>query len=407
METGKSNKERLIFHVDVNSAFLSWESARRVREGGEDLRPLRSAVGGDRARRTSVILAKSIPAKRAGVKTGEPVAAALRKCPDLILVPPDFGLYRKSSDRFVAILKEYTPLVERYSIDECFLDMTGTGRLYGDPLSLAALIKDRIRDTLGFTVNIGVSSNKVLAKMASDFEKPDKIHHLFPSEIQEKMWKLPVSDLFSVGKASADKLRRSGIDTIGKLALSERSTLEYLLGPKAGVRLHAYANGIDASGVDAVRPDAKGYSISLTTEEDVSTWAEADTILYGLADQVTARMRRDKAKATCVCVTARDASFRDRSHQKQLTGSTDETEEVIAIARRLIRDLWDGKSPLRLLGLALTDVSQDEARQLSFFEEAASEKRRKMDETLDSIAEKFGRGAIQRASSLPPEPKVK
>ena len=188
--------QRIIFHVDVNSAFLSWEAAKRVREGEQDIRLIPAAIGGDRDKRTGVILAKSIPAKKYGVTTGEPVAMALRKCPDLFLAKPDFRLYERNSRAFMDICRKYAPAVEKYSIDECFLDMTGTEKLYGDPVELARRIKDEIRATLGFTVNIGVANNKLLAKMASDFEKPDKVHTLFDGEIREKLWPLRVGELY-------------------------------------------------------------------------------------------------------------------------------------------------------------------------------------------------------------------
>ena len=188
-------QQRLIFHVDVNSAFLSWEAARRVAAGEPDLRAIPSAIGGDRDKRTGIILAKSIPAKKFGVTTGEPVGMALRKCPQLVLAPPDFALYTRNSRAFIAICRRFAPVVEQVSIDECFLDMTGTHLLYPDPLAVAHQIKDAIFSELGFTVNVGISENKLLAKMASDFEKPDKVHTLFPAEIPQKLWPLPVGDL--------------------------------------------------------------------------------------------------------------------------------------------------------------------------------------------------------------------
>ena len=184
--------QRLIFHVDVNSAFLSWEAARRVADGEPDLRLIPSAIGGDRDKRTGVILAKSIPAKKFGVTTGEPVAMALRKCPQLVLAKPDFALYTRNSKAFIAICRRFAPVVEQVSIDECFLDMTGTGLLYPDPIAIAHTIKDTIFSELGFTVNVGIAPNKLLAKMASDFEKPNKVHTLFADEIPQKLWPLPV-----------------------------------------------------------------------------------------------------------------------------------------------------------------------------------------------------------------------
>lgn len=210
--------ERLIFHVDVNSAYLSWEAARRVANGEEDIRLIPSAVGGDREKRTGVILAKSIPAKKYQVRTGEPVAIALRKCPQLYLVKPDFRLYEQNSRAFMDVCRKYAPVVEKFSIDECFLDMSGTQRLYPNPSAIAMRMKNEIRDTLGFTVNIGIGPNKILAKMASDFEKPDQIHTLFFSEIPQKLWPLPVRALFTVGRATAQRLEKGGIFTIGDLA---------------------------------------------------------------------------------------------------------------------------------------------------------------------------------------------
>ena len=238
--------ERRIFHVDVNSAFLSWEAARRVARGEADLRLVPSAIGGDRDKRTGVILAKSIPAKAFHITTGEPVAAALQKCPQLVLAKPDFHLYKACSRAFMEICSRYAPVVEKFSIDECFLDMTGTDRMYPDPLAVAYAIRDAIRTELGFTVNIGVSRNKLLAKMASDFEKPDRVHTLFPEEIPEKFWPLPVGELFSVGSATAGKLNAMGIHTIGDLAHTPLPRLQAILGKKAGRHLHAYANGLEA-----------------------------------------------------------------------------------------------------------------------------------------------------------------
>ena len=241
--------ERLIFHVDVNSAYLSWEAARRVAAGGEDLRLIPSAIGGDKDKRTGVILAKSIPAKKFQIKTGEPVRTALQKCPQLVLARPDFRLYHECSRAFVEICGRYAPVVEKFSIDECFLDMSGTAVLYPDPAAAARAIKDEIRDTLHFTVNIGVSTNKLLAKMASDFEKPDRVHTLFPAEIPAKLWPLTVRALFSVGRATAQRLEQAGIYSIGDLAQTRLQQVQTLVGKKLGRQIHNYANGIDDSPV--------------------------------------------------------------------------------------------------------------------------------------------------------------
>ena len=390
----------LIFHVDVNSAFLSWEAARRVAAGEADLRLIPSAVGGDRDKRTGVILAKSIPAKKYGIKTGEPVAMALRKCPSLAIVRPDFRLYEKCSRAFMDICRAYAPVVEKYSIDECFLDMSGTERVYPDPVATAHEIKDRIRNELGFTVNIGIGSNKLLAKMASDFEKPDRVHTLFSEEIGDKIWHLPVGELFTVGRATAERLERANIKTIGALAGADPKWLCSYLGEKLGAHLHAYANGIDHSAVLAEPERAKGYSNSITLEEDVVNDVQAHKILLALADSVTSRMRADGARAYCVSVTVRGNDFRDRSHQRRLDAATDITDEVYTEAKRLFAELWDRRTPLRLIGLSMTSVAGECEEQISLFTDEKKERARKIDRAVDSIRGKFGSETIIRGTTV-------
>ena len=391
---------RLIFHIDVNSAFLSWEATRRVSLGEDDIRRIPSAIGGDREKRTGVILAKSIPAKKYGIKTGEPVASALRKCPDLFLARPDFRLYEESSQAFISIVKEFAPVVEQVSIDECFADFSGTHRIYPDPIQLAHAIKDKIRNELGFTVNVGIGDCKLLAKMASDFEKPDKVHTLFRSEIQKKMWPLPVGDLFTVGAATADKLRHAKIMTIGDLANTEVARVQRLVGQKMGKHIHDYANGIDSSEVLSEPEEAKGYSISTTLEDDVKKADQAYPVLLALADSVTARIRSDGAKAYCVAVTIRDNSFKTRSHQRSLMNPTDISKEVYQISKELFDELWDGYTPLRLLGIALTNITREETMQFSLFQDVSREKARKIDKAKDALNAKFGSATIVRGSSI-------
>ena len=392
--------KRLIFHVDVNSAYLSWESARRVAAGESDLRTIPAAIGGDRENRTGVILAKSIPAKKLGVRTGEPVAMALRKCPDLVLAPPDFRLYESCSRAFMDVCRKYAPAVEKYSIDECFLDMTGTGKLYRDPVDIAHRIKDEIRDTLGFTVNVGVGNNKLLAKMASEFEKPDRVHTLFSEEVPEKMWPLPVGELFTVGRATAERLKKARIATIGQLAHLDLRRAESLLGVKLGGQLWNYANGVDDSPVRAEPEPAKCYGNSTTLSEDVRTAARAHKILFALADSVTARMRADHTRAGCVAVTIRSNDFRDRSHQQKLPEPTDITGEVYGIAKALFAELWDGHTPLRLLGISLTDLSRDGCEQQSLFPDPGRERQRQLDRTMDSLRSRFGADTVVRGAAF-------
>lgn len=389
--------ERLIFHIDVNSAFLSWEAVRRLQEGSEvDLRLIPSCVGGDPSHRSSIVTAKSIPAKKYGVQTGEPVALALRKCPELVIVPSDFKLYTKNSNAFMDICREYAPELEKYSIDECFLDMSGTGYIYPDPMKTASEIKDQIRDRLGFTVNVGISSNKLLAKMASDFEKPDKIHTLFPSEIPEKMWPLPVSRLFSVGRQTVQKLSRSQIRTIGDLAHMDLKLLQSIVGVKAGQQYHDFANGIDDSPVVSQSREAKSYSVATTLEENVTSLEQAARILKELSDTVAFRIRRDQARAYCVSVTIRDLEFRNKSHQRHLEEATDITTEIYRTSMELFQELWDGKTPLRLLSLCLSNITREEVVQMTLFPDEQKEKSRKLDQAMDRLRGKYGLNTISR-----------
>lgn len=399
-------EERLIFHVDVNSAFLSWEAARRVKEGLPDLREIPSCIGGDPKSRRGIVVAKSIPAKKYGVTTGEPVALALRKCPDLVCVPGDFALFDRCSRAFKKICASYAPVMESFSIDEVFLDMSGTHLIYPDPVAVAHEIKDKIRDELGFTVNVGIGTNKLLAKMASDFEKPDKVHTLFPSEIPEKMWPLPVRDLLFLGKASEQKLLRAGIKTIGDMAKSDEAEIRQLLGDKNGRQLYRYANGIDDSPVRSEREEAKGYTAETTVEEDIVTYERALSLLLAQCDVVAARMRRDGKKCSCVAVTYRTLDFKTRSHQKNFEDPTDVTEEIFAQVKKLLYECWKCE-PLRLIGVALTDLTSDEFRQMSLFENTEDrEKQKKVDETIDDIRRRFGNGMIVRGSTISTAGKV-
>ena len=391
---------KLVFHVDVNSAYLSWEAARRVANGEPDIRLIPAVIGGDREKRTGVVLAKSIPAKKFGIKTGEPIGMALRKCPDLFMAKPDFRLYEENSKKFMDICREYAPVVEKASVDECYLDMSGTHRIYPDPVALAHTIKDRIRNELGFTVNVGIGDNKLLAKMASDFEKPDKVHTLFLSEIPYKMWPLPVGDLFTVGSSTADKLRQAKIMTIGDLAHTDLAKVQKIVGMKLGKHIHDYANGIDPSPVLSEPEEAKGYSISTTLEEDVKKATQAYPVLLALADSVTARIRSDGVKAFCVAVTIRDNSFKTRSHQRSLVNPTDISMEVYQISKELFDELWDGVTPLRLLGIAMTNITREETLQFSLFQDESREKSRKIDKARDALNAKFGSATIVRGSSI-------
>lgn len=390
--------KNIIFHIDVNSAFLSWEAVYRIaHKGGKlDLREAASAVGGDVSMRHGIILAKSIPAKRYGIQTGETIFEAQRKCPELVLVPPNYGLYEKCSEAFIEILREYSDIVEQYSIDEAFIDMTSTCHLFGMPEEVAVQIKDRIRDELGFTVNVGISENKLLAKMASDFKKPDRVHTLYPEEIEKKMWPLPVSDLFFVGRATTRKLLSMGIRTIGDLAKSDPKWLKCML-KKQGEIIWGFANGIDCSPVLENPPVNKGYGNSTTIPYDVVNVTDANKVLLALAETIGNRLRTDGVQIEVISVGIRYFDLSYMSHQKKLLISTNITLEIYKIACELFLELWNG-NPIRHLGIHTSRVQDvDFTRQMNLFDATDYEKLTKMDETIDSIRGRFGMDAVKRA----------
>ena len=396
-----SMADRVIFHVDANSAFLSWTAAYKVKVLGEeqDLRDIPSVVAGDKASRHSIILAKSGPAKKYGIQTGEPLFLALEKYPDLVVVPPDYELYVEASRHFVAMLRQFSPVVEQYSIDEAWVDMTGTERLWGTPRLAAEQMRQRILNELGFTVNIGISSNKLLAKMAGDFEKPNKVHTLFPEEIPDKFWPLPVRDLFLVGSATERKLKMIGIRTIGDLAHADCALLRKRLG-KHGETIWHFANGRNADAVTPEPAENKGYGNSTTTAQDVVNAEQAHQVLLSLCETVASRMRRDGKCGSCLCVHLRTNEFHSFSHQAVLNGSTNITSEIFEAACRVFDEAWDGITPLRQLGVQMTRLSSEPYQQFDFFSGLTPEqyeKKLKLDETVDTLRDKFGEDVIRRA----------
>lgn len=391
-------QKRVIFHVDVNSAFLSWEATERLKgdPNGVDLRQIPSAVGGDIKQRHGIILAKSEPAKKYKVKTGEPITDARKKCPNLVLVPPRHDLYREYSQAFLSILREYTPDVEQYSIDEAFMDMTGTELLWGEPLQAADRIRERIWQELGFTVNIGISENKLLAKMASDFQKPNRTHTLFKREIEEKMWPLPVSDLFFVGGATAKILNDMGIYTIGQIAKTSPNFLRLHL-KKQGDVVWAYANGIDDSPVETEPEQNKGYGNSTTMSYDVRDPIEAKQVLLALCENVCTRLRRHHVKAECISVEIKSSTFVRTSHQRMLLSPSNVTNEIYENSCRLFDELWDG-SPIRLLGVSASKVTDEsEPSQIRLFTGKNYDKQAKLDQAIDTIRGKYGADSVKRA----------
>lgn len=398
---GINMPEPIYYHIDVNSAFLSWEAAYRVLILGEkeDLRDIPSAVGGSQRERHGIILAKSVPAKKYGIQTGEPLISARNKCPGLVIVPPNYELYVNCSKGLLELLKKYTPCIHQYSIDEAFCDMTGAKKLTGSPVIFAGQLKEEIKETLGFTVNIGISSNKLLAKMASDFRKPDRVHTLFPEEIPLKMWPLPVTDLFFVGRATAKTLRTLGITTIGDLAGTDPSILKSHL-KKTGEIIWNYANGKDISLFLKEHPKNKGYGNSMTVPYDIEDSAQAKQVLLSLCETVCARLRADYGKISCVGVSIVNNDFCQTGSQMVLKEPTDITLEVYQTACHIFFKRWN-RIPVRQLGVYTSKVSYSNTEyQYPLFNANGYEKYARLDMAIDQVRKKYGEDIIMRASFL-------
>lgn len=415
---------RIIFHIDVNSAFLSWTAVEQLKNGAElDIRTIPSIIGGDKNSRHGVVLAKSPSAKKFGIRTGEPVVNAMRKCPNLHMEPPNHKMYREYSRKLMEFLHTYTPDIEQVSVDECYMDFTGIAYRYHSPIDAAFEIKDRVKETFGFTVNIGISSNKLLAKMASDFEKPNRVHTLFPEEIPIKMWPLPVWELFMAGRSSVETLQKLEIRTIGDLAQTDPKLIELHL-KSHGKMLWEFANGMDDSPVQTEEAAAKGIGNSTTLPKDVTTAEDAKKVLLRLAESVGGRLRKAGQKANMVSVEIKYSDFSTASHQKQLIRASEADTILYEAACELFEELWN-EEPVRLLGIRtskLVDVGEPE--QMSIFdidfaemnraakqrkeeaeahekkEAARKEKLQKLSRAMDEIRGRYGEDAVIRGSML-------
>lgn len=396
-------KDRFVFHVDVNSAFLSWSAAYKVSVLGEeeDLRLVPSIVGGDQEKRHGIVLAKSMPAKKYGIQTGEAIVTAIQKCPKLVVIPPDYGLYVRASGAFIRKLKQYSDHVIQYSIDEAWVVLEGFEGLYGrgQMVRLAHELKEEIKAELGFTVNIGISTNFLLSKMAGDFSKPDKVHTLFPEEMERKMWVLPVSELFFVGRATTQKLFSLGIRTIGELAKADEQMIKAHL-KTPGAIIQGYARGEDLAPYMFEHEANKGYGNSMTAPRDIVTEEYARHLLLSLCETVGARLRADGVKISVIAVHITTYDFCHANRQMQLSAATDVTEELYENACRVFRLLWDGKTPIRQIGVHTAKVQTDVGRQYNLFEGQRFDRLEALNRTVDSIRQKFGEDAVLRAGFL-------
>lgn len=406
---------RVVFHADVNSAFLSWSAVHALKENPDsvDLRTIPSAVGGDVSTRHGIITAKSIPAKKYGIVTAMPVMRALELCPSLVLVQSDYQMYREYSQAFIKILKSHAKVVEQVSIDEAFMDMTG---LEGDPRVIARQIADEVKTRLGFTINVGISCNKLLAKMASDFEKPDKVHTLFPNEIAEKMWPLPIGDLFGCGSKTAEKLIRVGIRTIGEASHTDPHFLRGLLGDAAGTYIYQAANGKSDSLVSDEARDVKSVSNEYTTTEDITekNWkTDGLKMLDYLTTKVSGRLAKQGLYAETIGVSVKTDDFKRHSIQTKCPDPVQSKEEIYPFARRIFEKILCGKDGMfqegksvRLIAVVASSLSDGSYKQMTLLEALnqakndaeKKEKKEKLDRMTALIKNKFGENAIRKGS---------
>lgn len=410
------NDNAIIFHIDVNSAYLSWSALRELQNGStQDLRTIPSIVGGDQETRHGIVVAKSIPAKVFGIQTAETVASAFQKCPTLVMVPPDHTYYREMSQKLMRHLRSICDEIEQVSIDECYMSFEPIRGRFPSPEAAATYIKDSVYDTFGFTVNVGISDRKVLAKMASDFKKPNLVHTLYVSEIQRKLWPLPIASLHMCGKSSAKLLQKMGIRTIGDLARTDKAVVESWLKSHGGM-LWNYANGIDDGQVVKEKPKAKGVGNSTTLANNAETEEEAYTVLKELAVSVSQRLKKHHFLAAQISTEIKYASFRSVSHQTTILTPTAEETEIYQCACQLFNELWDGE-PIRLLGIRTTKLQdEEEPTQISLFdfgkyqeqekqeelrrekEEQKQKKLASLDDAIAKIKKRYGDNAIHKGA---------
>ena len=390
--------QREILHVDVNNAFLSWLAVYKLEQGESlDIRTIPAVIGGDEKQRHGIVLAKSNLAKQFGIKTGEPLYSARKKCPTIKIYESNFKVYKKYSDMLFELLQEYSFKIERFSIDECFIDMTeflNNRKL----IDVAYEISKRVREELKFTVNIGVAHNKLLAKMASDFQKPNRVHTLYEKEILRKMWNLPISELFMVGRRTLPKLYNMNIKTIEDLAKTDKNLLIKKFG-KFGKVMWEYANGIDDSEVNYLKQKPKGVGNSTTVSQDITNIEKIEEVLLALTEHTTYRLRKHNMLGNVVSVQLRTSDFKNYSHQRKLNFSTNSTKEIFKTAKELVRQLYNNE-PIRLIGIRIDNLCEEEEKQISLFEDVNIKKQEKLDKVVDNIKDKFGYEMITRAGDM-------
>ena len=390
---------RVIFHVDVNSAFLSWSAAEHLLNGGTlDYRTVPSAVAKQGENGGGIVLAKSIDAKKYGISTGEVVWSARQKCPDLLLVPPDYPCYLRASHAMKEILREYSPAVESFSIDECFLDMTGQEKFFGPPEKAALDLKERIKKELGFTVNVGIASCKAAAKMASEWEKPDRVHTLWPHEIETKLWPMPIDFLFMAGRRTVAALRKIGVDTVGDMAALSPSFVKERFG-KNGLTLWHYANGRDDSPVcEGEPPPPKSISKSVTLSHPFRSRGECLDILLYIAEELSYKLTDRSMTASLLTVAWKDTDYHYQCKQQRFSDPLFHYGDIFHKAETIFDGIYHGGA-VKYLGMSLGDLSSERDIGMTLFGRDRLKDER-LSETVFSLKKRYGKQVITTARSL-------
>lgn len=390
--------QRIILHIDVNNAFLSWSAIYLLKTGYKhDIRKRYAVISGDPTKRKGIVLAKSTPAKKRGVVTAEPIYKARNKCPYLEIYPSNYEWYIKMSKALFKLLSSYTNEIEIFSVDECFLDYTKIKHIYGDEVKFAYNLKQEIYDKLGFTVNIGVANNKLCAKMASDFEKPFRVHTLFNEEVEEKMYSLDVGELFGIGKKTAIKLKNLKINTIEDLANADEVMLSRFFKNQASVMIN-HAKGIDDSPVKYWNTESKGIGNEITLKEDICEKEKLYPYLLSLSEHLGLRIRKEKRYASVIAVTLKDNHFKRYTHQRKLVNPTSSSNDIYKYAKEILNEMWQDE-PIRLIGIRLEKLSKSSTRQLSIFEsENKVVEDNELNNALDDLKGKYGNNIINIAS---------
>lgn len=390
--------ERIIMHIDVNNAFLSWTAVDLLNKGSKyDIRNSYAVIGGDEDARRGIVVAKSTPCKKLGIKTADTLYSARRKCPALRVFKADYLLYKKMSNKLFNYIRNYSPDIEILSVDECFLDYTKVRNLYGDPIKFAYKLKDEIKEKLGFTVNIGIANNKLCAKMASDFEKPNKVHTLFENEIKDKMWPLDVGELYGVGKKSAEKLKKLKINTIYDLAHANHDIL-YKYFKNNAYKFIESAKGINNEEVVTEVTEAKGISNSVTLEKDYTKIEDINKVLLAISENVVRNLHKEEKYANVVAVVIKDKFFKTSSHQLKLKNAVNTSKDVYEISKKLFKELWKGQ-PVRLIGIRLDNLTTTNNYQVSLFEDVKNVKKNEnLEKAVINLKNKYGTNIIKKGS---------